>query len=349
MNNPIKRYLNHINVRKADNTVKNRIVSLRQFFEWKDDVTIKYKMVDGDKIPIEENKPEIDEYVSIEDYGEYLDELFVRTYHLEDFLDHLLLKEYANRSVQDKVYSVSNFLTYLGTRNVGDIEIDVSETEAENLSGNEIDKHINRRYLEPSEFDKMMRHTEKLRNQIVLQLLWDTGVRASEAVDITESDIDRDNNEIEVENAKSEKMGETTTRKVYYSKKFDLYLTKWYAKGGRDKYMYTFTEEDQGHLLVTKQQPRMGVGRVNQIVQEAAERAGIQSEDDSLYTDAHGRPRKQFTSHSMRHSFAVHRVKNGMPIIYLKQLMGHTDIKHTRQYLKFRNEDIKEAYHKYSP
>ena len=324
-NSAIQKYLTHINSRRADNTVKNRIVSLRQFFEWKDDTEIE---------DLEEYEPE---------------DLYIRNYHLEDFLDHLRVNNYANRSVQDKVYSVSNFCTYLESRNIGDIDIDVSDTEAEKLSGNEIDKHTKRRYLEPGEFDKMMRHTDKLRNQIVLQLLWDTGVRASEAVDITESDINRDNNEIEVKNAKSEEMGETTTRKVYYSKKFDLFLTKWYSKGGRDKYMYTFTEEDQGHLLVTKQQPRMGVGRVNQIVQEAAERAGIQSDEDSLYTDAQGRPRKQFTSHSMRHSFAVHRVKNGMPIIYLKQLMGHTDIKHTRQYLKFRNEDIKEAYHKYSP
>jgi integrase/recombinase XerD len=321
----ISGYLDRIDSRRAENTVKNRRVALRQFFEW----------LEG---------------TDIDDLSTYEPtQLHIETYHLEDFIDYLRNQDYANRSIQDKIYSISSFCQYCEKRHLGEIDVDVSETVAEELTGNKIDEYVQERYLEIDEFKQMLDSTDKMRNKILLKLMWDTGVRASEAVSIKVDDINRDENQIEVENAKTKEISETTTRNVYYSKRFDLLLTKWLSKGYRSGYMYTDTEDDEEHLLVTKQQPRMAVGRVNEIVKEVAEKAGIQLLDDNLYKDAIGRDRKKITSHALRHSFAVHRVKNGCPIIYLQRMLGHSDIEQTRKYLKFRDDDVKEAYQKYSP
>lgn len=36
-----------------------------------------------------------------------------------------------------------------------------------------------------------------------------------------------------------------------------------------------------------------------------------------------------------------------MPIVYLSDLLGHADIQQTRIYLRFRDDDLKDAYDKY--
>jgi integrase/recombinase XerD len=331
----------------ADNTIKNRIVAIRQFFEWKDDVTIKYKYVDGDKIEIEETIPEKDEYTDIVNYCDYLDEIYIRTFHITDFSTNMMSEGYANRSVQDKCYCISNFADFIEERNYGDIDVNVGETRIDELEGNEIDEHTDKRYLKPDEIKDLISNARNLRDRVLLRLMADTGVRASEAISITIDQIDREERKIEdLVNAKQKAVSkEEETRDVYYTKRFSLLLDKW-LNGGRDSYMYTGTEEDEGHLLVTKQSPRMEVQRVNEIFDETAERAGIQ---EYVYTDQSGRPRRKYTSHCLRHSFCVNRVKQGMPLIWLQQLCGHSDMEELKSYLKFKDEDKKKAYQKYKP
>lgn len=47
------------------------------------------------------------------------------------------------------------------------------------------------------------------------------------------------------------------------------------------------------------------------------------------------------TPHMLRHTFAATLVKNGMPILYIMYLMGHTDIGHTTEYTKLLADDRK--------
>jgi len=52
--------------------------------------------------------------------------------------------------------------------------------------------------------------------------------------------------------------------------------------------------------------------------------------------------------HLFRHSFAIMLLREGIPIETISRLMGHSDIKTTSRYLKYRNDDItKEIYDKY--
>lgn len=321
MSNALQKYFRRLESRRAENTVSNRKVAIRQFFEWK-------------------NNTEID---NIEDYDPT--ELNITTIHIEDFMDYLLADGYAKRSVQDKLYCVSNFARFCDKRDLGAIDVDISETEADKLEGNKIDEYVDKRYLEIDEFKQLLKSTEKLRDKILLKLMWDTGVRAQEAVDIKIQDIERDERKIEVENAKESKLKSSTKRSVWYTKRFDLMLSKYLDKGYRDSYMYD-DGNDEGHLLVTHQRPRMAVTEVNRIFRQRAEEAGIQ---EKIYTDMKGEDRYKYSSHCLRHSFTVHRVKNGCPIVYLQDLLNHADIAQTRKYLQFREDDLKEAYDKYSP
>jgi len=53
--------------------------------------------------------------------------------------------------------------------------------------------------------------------------------------------------------------------------------------------------------------------------------------------------------HTLRHTFAVHALRNGMDIISVSQTMGHKTIAMTQQYLRLAQGDITESHQKYSP
>jgi integrase/recombinase XerD len=308
----VEQFMKRTKARRADNTVKNRRVALRQYQEYLADLEIKLTEVEP--------------------------------YHIEDWIDSLLLDEYAPRTIREKVYCVSAYYEFAKNRGLVD-ENPVEPVDLSDYSDTKINDETEVRYIDPEQYEKMLENAN-LRDEVLLRLLWDTGVRASEVIKITESDIERDEREIAIETAKSRKLKSNKTRSLHYSRRTEATLREWLDEGGRDSYLGVGDDDDEGHVLVTKQQPKMAVGRVTEIVDERAEDAGIQEE---VYEDQAGRSRRRVTAHTLRHSYAVHRVKNGMPLVYLQVLLGHSDIDITRKYLHFRDDDIKDSEARYRP
>ena len=48
--------------------------------------------------------------------------------------------------------------------------------------------------------------------------------------------------------------------------------------------------------------------------------------------------------HTFRHSFDIHFLNNTLNLAKMKQILGHSTIKNTEQYLKYTIEDIREEY-----
>lgn len=74
--------------------------------------------------------------------------------------------------------------------------------------------------------------------------------------------------------------------------------------------MYLFESEQTGTAIPTHS--------IQRIFQLAKEKAGIQ---------------KEVGIHSLRHSFATHLLEKGTDIRYIKELLGHFNIKATERYL----------------
>ena len=55
-------------------------------------------------------------------------------------------------------------------------------------------------------------------------------------------------------------------------------------------------------------------------------------------TDAH--------PHTLRHSYAVHMIRNGVDIRRVQRLLGHAGIQTTTVYLQFKDADLREVYDK---
>lgn len=259
---------------------------------------------------------------------------------VEDFIDHQLNSGYSKGTVENRVYDLSSVFQYLSKRgHVDSNPIDEKHFDMEVVRSASDFGEI--RYIEINDYEKLKDSIEKLRDRLLVVCLWQTGVRAKEAVNITLEDINREKQEIEVETVKQRE--ENVTRTVYYKRSFEHLLTKWLDRGGRDKFL---SASDSDYLFVGKESPQLNPRRPTEIIREYADEAGIQAITSENRV---GQERRAVTAHAFRHSFAVHRVRNGMPIVFLSELLGHSDIQQTREYLKFRNEDVREAEERYRP
>jgi len=307
----IEKYYQHIEENKSKNSVSNNKTAIEQFQEF------------------------------IQEYGIKIDE--VKTYHIIDWIDELLSDGYARRTVREKVYSLSGYYEYIKRREIID-ENPASDVDLKKFSDAKINREEDIRYISQEEYQKLLDATHKTRNEVLIRLIWETGMRAQEVADLRISDINREDRHIEFRETKNRK-DKVSKRDVYYTRSFKPILRKWLDKGARGAYLGVDDGEEQ-YLLVSKQASQMRTERISDVIRERAEEAGIQ---ETVYTDQRGRERRKVTPHALRHSYAVHRVRNGMPIVYLQDLMGHSEIDVTRKYLQFKKEDLKEASDRYAP
>jgi integrase/recombinase XerD len=264
----------------------------------------------------------------------------ISTEDLEDYLDYLLEEGYAHSTIEKSNFlQVGKFL-----KKKKDIDKDVIESVDRDFidTTGKIEKNLEdkKKYLEKEEFREMLNHTKNLREELILKLLWETGVRRTEASKIRLSKIDRSEQKIKVKDLKGKEKDE---RKVYYTSLLSNVLVDWLDNGGREQYQKA---ESSPYLLPTNQSDRIQPVTINKTVKRVADRAGIL---EVVTKDSEGKNLHRPTAHSLRHSFAVYRVKNGCPLAYLKDLLGHEDASVTEIYLDYRDEDVKEANRKYRP
>jgi site-specific recombinase XerD len=147
-----------------------------------------------------------------------------------------------------------------------------------------------------------------MREQAMVSLLFDTGLRSREVCGLRLRDFNRLQMTLTVVNGKGQKL-----RTVPYSP--DL-------RGILAAYFQTLKEHPSVYLFENKEKPGIAltIRGVQYIVKEVVKRSGL---------------KKDIHPHSFRHSFAIHYINNGGNILRLQELLGHADIETTFHYLKF--------------
>jgi integrase/recombinase XerD len=194
-------------------------------------------------------------------------------------------------------------------------------------------------YLQPEEVELLAQNVSapKLRNRLIVKLLYQTGLRRGELSNIRLSDIDRRERSI---NIYAEKTHEN--RVVYYQPSLDTLLSVW-IDAERNA---VITADESPYLFPTKKSENIYKHHVTRIVTDAATEAGLQ---EFLYTDMNGNDVKKVSAHTLRHSFAVQSLKNGMNVRTVQKLLGHADIQTTMIYLKVAEDDVAEEARRYGP
>ncbi len=151
-----------------------------------------------------------------------------------------------------------------------------------------------------------------MRDRAILELMYATGLKTSEIISLTLSNLDLSLSCLRLEGGK----GSAKDRLVPYGKKAREALDQ-YLIGGRNQLLDG--AEDSEILFPNCSGLPMSRQGLWKIIKTCAKKAGIRSD---------------ITPFTLRHSFAVHLVENGADITALKELMGYSDSNKAVRYIK---------------
>lgn len=167
----------------------------------------------------------------------------------------------------------------------------------------------------------------QLRDKALLELLFSTGLRVSEAAGLKREAVNLKKEEFTIR-GKGSKL-----RVVFLTDAAKEWLKK-YIDQRPDTSMYLFVSHDRakGKGDRRTQDRPLSSRSIERLINTYAKQAGIV---------------KKVTPHTLRHTYATDLLQNGADIRSVQELLGHASITTTQIYTHITNKRLKETYHKY--
>lgn len=185
-------------------------------------------------------------------------------------------------------------------------------------------------FLKDEDFNKLLKCLDtskysEYRDYIIIQLIFDTGMRIGETLEIdVTTDIDFQNRAI---NLRAESTKSKIARTVFFSLKMAEELKRWIKF--KDRYI-----ESNFLFPVQLRDKVLDVNNFEKNYRKYCDRIKI----------------TEFSPHGLRNNFAKRCLMNGMDIYTLSRILGHSSVKVTEEcYLDLDDEDIRKSYQKFSP
>ena len=152
---------------------------------------------------------------------------------------------------------------------------------------------------------------KNIKHRTIIMLLYSTGMRLSEIARLKITDIDSKNMRIKVVQGKGAK-----DRYTILSEAVLLELRAYYIIYKPKEYLFNGSRPGGP----------MSMRNIQHLVQKALAQIGLDS--------------KNYTVHTIRHSFATHLVDNGTDLHTVKELLGHSNLQTTMRYLHLTSTRI---------
>lgn len=226
-------------------------------------------------------------------------------------------KDHSAKSTQRMIASLKGFHKYLFLES--QIEID----PAVNIESLNLPLSLPKT-LEIDQVLKLLENikpstSENIRNRLIFEFLYGTGVRISELVNIDLSDIDLDNKIIKIRFGKGSKQRLVPLGKAL-EKIIESYLTRVRNSLIKD------TKEQS--LLLNNQGKRLSRQSIWSIVHKIAQENEL----------------SDLTPHTLRHAFATHLLEGGADVRVVQELLGHSSVNTTQIYTHVTVEKLKEVF-----
>ena len=235
------------------------------------------------------------------------------------WLIHLDEKKNKSTTVSRKISSLRGFYKYLINNKV------MNSNPFSLVSLPKKERHLPRffYYNELEEMFQVPKLNTALgqRDRLLLEMLYATGVRVSELVNIKVSDINGE--EIKV-------LGKGNKERIvefgdYAESLLELYLNQGYKSLNVKKSEYLFLN-NRGGKLTTR--------GVRYILDNIINKTTID---------------KKISPHMLRHTFATHLLNEGCDLLTVQELLGHESLTATSIYTHITNDRLKEVYFKCHP
>ena len=265
----------------------------------------------------------------LEHYATYLEEER-KVYRVDDitkqdietYLEYLNKNNYTTTSLARKLTAIKNFHKFLLAVNrlPNDVAITLERPKLRKslpnvLTVDEVDKLLNINTITPFDY----------RNKAMLELLYGTGLRISEMLDLKLTDVD-------FENCVVRCFGKGSKERIVPIGEYIIDSLTNYLTYGRNQLLNKKKVSD--YLFLNSRGDRISRFSFFKILKKLLREKDI---------------KKDVSPHSLRHSFATHMLENGADLRSIQELLGHSDIATTRIYTHITNKKIVNDYIEYHP
>lgn len=272
-----------------------------------------------------EEKTTVSSYIEdIYKYLEYMENNKIKTaldieyQNITNYLKYLDNNNYETSSIIRKIVSIKLFHKYLS-----------EEYKIKDISSKIINPRLRRKLpniLTIEEVDNLLdiklNTPFDYRNKAMLELIYSSGLRVSELVDLKLNNIDLDNGYVRcLGKGKKERIIPIGEIAIEYLKK---YINEYRNSMKKGYYTENVFLNNHGKNIT-----RQGFFL---IIKNIAKEKNID---------------KNITPHMLRHSFATHLLNNGANLRTIQEMLGHSSITTTQIYTNVSNDIIKENYELY--
>lgn len=238
---------------------------------------------------------------------------------IDNYVLHVL-PMYNESSINRIIASIKSFYKYLSLFKG---YVNISE-DVESLKR----KKALPKYLSIEEVDKLLdikiENAFDYRNKTILELLYSTGLRATELISLDIINIDTTNMVVNV-------YGKGNKERIVPLSKIAVNYLDMYINVYRNM-LFVKNQKPTDSLFLNNHGNRMTRQGLYKIIGEVAKKQGIE---------------KEITPHVLRHSFATHMIECGADIRSVQELLGHENIVTTEIYTHLANNFIKDNYNEY--
>lgn len=162
--------------------------------------------------------------------------------------------------------------------------------------------------LTKDEVARLIRAANTKKSKLIISILYSTGMRVSEVVNLQRQNLDLENNEGMVKSGKG--------------KKDRLFIINAELCVGLKEYL----KDHEENIYVFSKEEALTPRNIQKIMKKTAFRAGI---------------KKRVTPHTLRHSFATHLLESGVDIRIIQALLGHENLQTTQIYTHVSREALR--------
>ena len=253
-------------------------------------------------------------------YEEFLkkDILKSDTEDLEKYLKYI--KNLESTTVAHKITSIKSYFNYNIKRGI------VSVNPADKVSRPKLTKHLPE-YLTEEEVGKLLDVEVKspydYRNKTILELLYSSGIRISELVNIKTPNYDSEECLIRI-------MGKGSKERIVPLGDYAVNIMNDYM----NNYRPLINKKHTDYVFVNNRGDKISRQFIFKVIKKEALKKGI---------------KKDISPHTLRHTFATHLIKNGADLRIIQELLGHENISTTQIYTHVTNNKLKSDYETYFP
>lgn len=241
---------------------------------------------------------------------------------IRNYLKHLDFLKYSKNSISRNLSSIRTFYKFLLNKEI------VKSNPFKNISNPKKEKKLPN-FLNYEEIELIFESIDTktplgLRNRCIIEILYDTGIRVSELVNIKISDIDFNEKTINI-------FGKGKKERIVYFGYYLYDILNDYIKNSR---IILLNNKICDYLILNNRGSKITTRAIEQIVDKVVSEATL---------------KHKVSPHVLRHTFATHMLNGGSDIKTIQQLLGHESLSTTGIYTHITNDVLRSEYLKTHP